>query len=70
MKIKLNIFMLSQLQNYKTLFRHGQILNGFTMLKGHFQQTLKTQRELQVLCVCVCECVFVCIADQINYVGT
>lgn len=56
MKIKLNIFMLSQLQNYKTLFRHGQILNGFTMLKGHFQQTLKTQQELQI-CVCVCDCV-------------
>lgn len=56
MQIKLNIFMLSQLQIYKTLFRHGQILNGFTMLKGHFQQTLETQQELQV-CVCVCECV-------------
>lgn len=58
MKIKLNIFMLSQLQNYKTLFRHGQILNGFAMLKGHFQQTLKTQRELQV---CVCAYVSVCL---------
>lgn len=48
MKIKLNILMLSQLQNYKTLFRHGQILNGFAMLKGRH---LNAARAAGFVCV-------------------